>query len=221
MKKAIFFVFVLGGFMSCAGVNQYPDHWWQKEEESTRAVWEILPQSANREKGEVILSKRNELGCLSNFAATPFVFRDKKYASMEGFWQMMKYPEGVDDPRNIAPGVKWDHTREEVAQMTGFDAHAAGVKAEKNMEILGIDWISFEGERMRFKSDPTDIQRHYDLIFGATKAKVEQNEEVKMVLLSTGGLKLLPDHFEDKDGTISWKYYDIHMKIREQIKKPL
>lgn len=52
--------------------------------------WEILPQEAA--PGEVILSKRHELGLLSNFAATPFVFRGKRYASLEGFWQMMLYP---------------------------------------------------------------------------------------------------------------------------------
>ena len=67
--------------------------------------WEILPQEAK--PGEVILSKRNELGLLSNFAATPFEFRGKRYASLEGFWQMMKYPEGPDDPRAKFPGIEW------------------------------------------------------------------------------------------------------------------
>ena len=36
--------------------------------EAQRGWWEILPQVAK--SGEVILSKRNELGILSNFAAT-------------------------------------------------------------------------------------------------------------------------------------------------------
>ena len=35
-------------------------------------AWEIFPQDAKA--GEVILSKRNELGLLSNFAPTPFAF---------------------------------------------------------------------------------------------------------------------------------------------------
>ena len=59
--------------------------------------WEILPQEAR--PGEVILSKRHELGLLSNFAPTPFTFHGKRYASLEGFWQMMLYPEGPGDPR--------------------------------------------------------------------------------------------------------------------------
>ena len=41
----------------------------------------------------MILSKRQkDLGLLSNFAATPFEFHGKKFASLEGFWQAMKFP---------------------------------------------------------------------------------------------------------------------------------
>jgi predicted NAD-dependent protein-ADP-ribosyltransferase YbiA (DUF1768 family) len=203
---------------ACASMKNYPEHWWQAYPESERQIWEILPQAAQREKSEVILSKRNELGLLSNFAATPFEFRGKRYASLEGFWQMMKYPEGKSDPR-FTPAVKWEFTREQVAQMVAFDAHAAGVKAEENMNKLGIDWISFEGEQLRFKSDPKHIDRHYELISGAIRAKAEQNPKVKEVLLATGDLKLRPNHFEDSDGTKSWQYYSIWMKIRESLSK--
>src|SRR4030095_9364305 len=75
--------------------SRYPAHWWTPIIDPQKPAWEILPQEAGA--GEVILSKRNELGLLSNFAATPFVFRGRHYASVEGFWQMMKYPEGPDD----------------------------------------------------------------------------------------------------------------------------
>ena len=76
---------------------RYPAHWWTPVIDPKKPDWEILPQEAG--PGEVVLSKRNELGLLSNFAATPFVFHGKRYASLEGFWQMMKYPEGPKDPR--------------------------------------------------------------------------------------------------------------------------
>ena len=66
-----------------------------------RPTWEILPQAAG--PGEVIVSKRHELGLLSNFAPTPFTFRGQRYASLEGFWQMMLYPDGPDDPRATVP----------------------------------------------------------------------------------------------------------------------
>ena len=94
-----------------------------------------MPQEAGA--GEVILSKRHELGLLSNFAPTPFVFHRKKYASLEGFWQMMLYPEGPDDPRATFPGNEWKYTRDQVAQMTAFEAKSAGSLASANMKSKG------------------------------------------------------------------------------------
>src|SRR5580692_5062201 len=130
--------------------QQYPAHWWTPVPEANKPDWEILPQAAK--PGEVILSKRNELGILSNFAATPFTFRGRRYASVEGFWQMMLYPEGAGDPRTQGPGITWPHKRDEVAQMTAFEAKDAGTVAEDNMRKLGIDWVTFEGRRIQYRS---------------------------------------------------------------------
>src|SRR5438067_802769 len=55
---------------------RYPAHWWTPIDDPKKPEWEILPQEAG--PSEVILSKRNELGLLSNFAPTPFVFHGKK-----------------------------------------------------------------------------------------------------------------------------------------------
>src|SRR5579864_5494872 len=164
--------------------RSYPSHWWTPVRDDQKASWEILPQEAK--PGEVILSKRNELGILSNFAATPFTLRGKRYASVEGFWQMMLYPEGPDDPRSKAPGVAWPHTRDEVAQMTGFEAKGAGDAAEKNMAKMGIDWVTFEGRRMECRS--MQQAEHYRLIVAAMRAKLEQNPKVREILLATGDL---------------------------------
>src|SRR5438477_6689274 len=103
---------------------RYPAHWFAPVVDPKKPDWEILPQEAGA--GEVILSKRNELGLLSNFASTPFVFHGKHYASLEGFWQMMKYPEDNGDPRAKFPGLEWKYTREQVAQMVSFEANRAG-----------------------------------------------------------------------------------------------
>ena len=102
---------------------RYPALWWTPVSEVGKPDWEILPQAAG--PGEVILSKRNKLGLLSNFAATPFTYHGKRYASLEGFWQMMLYPEGRNDPRTKFPGISWKHTRANVAQMTSFEAKTA------------------------------------------------------------------------------------------------
>src|SRR5947207_2341344 len=85
-----------------AARTNYPAHWWAAVDTNGAPGWEIFPQAAA--PGEVILSKRHELGLLSNFAPTPFTFRGKSYASLEGFWQMMKYPEDEHDPRATFPG---------------------------------------------------------------------------------------------------------------------
>jgi len=119
---------------------RYPAHWWTPVSTQGKPDWEILPQEAGA--GEVILSKRNELGLLSNFAPTPFEFRGKRYASLEGFWQMMLYPENETDERARFPGVEWKYTREEIAQMSAFEAKAAGTLAEENMKKAGIDWVT-------------------------------------------------------------------------------
>src|SRR5438874_838480 len=124
--------------------GSYPAHWWVAVSKDGAPAWEMLPQEAG--PGEVILSKRHELGLLSNFAATPFTFRGKKYASIEGFWQSMLYPDGADDPRAKFPGLEWKHTRNEVAQMTASEAKTAGTLAEENMTKMAIDGASFDGK---------------------------------------------------------------------------
>lgn len=196
-------------------VSQYPAHWWEPISKEGAPGWEIMPQEAK--PGEVILSKRNELGVLSNFAETPFEFHGKRYASLEGFWQMMKYPEGPDDPRSKFPGIEWKLTREAVAEKKSFDAKRAGDAADRNMEKMGIDWVTFEGKQMPDK--PAEPGEHYRLIEEATRAKVRQNPEVKKVLLSTGDLKLKPDHHQEQDAPAAWRYYDILMKIRGELQQ--
>jgi hypothetical protein len=194
---------------------RYPAHWWIPVDDPKKPVWEILPQEAK--PGEVILSKRNELGLLSNFAATPFVFRGKRYASLEGFWQAMLYPEGPDDPRAKFPGLEWKYTREQVTQMTAFEAKHAGDLAEENMRKMKIGWISFEGKRFAYR--PSRPGRHFRLIVAATWAKVLQNPEVKKVLLATGDLILKPDHQQEPNAPAAWRYFEIWMNIRSKLRQ--
>jgi predicted NAD-dependent protein-ADP-ribosyltransferase YbiA (DUF1768 family) len=191
----------------------YPAHWWTPVPEAQKPGWEILPQAAK--PGEVILSKRNELGILSNFAATPFTLYGKRYASVEGFWQMMLYPEGPDDARAKAAGLTWPHTRDQVAAMTAFEAKRAGSIAEENMKKMGIDWVTFDGKRMKYWSK--EKGEHYRLIEAAMRAKLEQNPKVKETLLATGNLVLLPDHFQEKDPPAEWLYNKMWMEFRSEL----
>jgi predicted NAD-dependent protein-ADP-ribosyltransferase YbiA (DUF1768 family) len=200
-----------------AARTNYPPHWWTPVTTNGAPAWEILPQEAK--PGEVILSKRNELGLLSNFAATPFTFHGKHYASLEGFWQMMKYPENSNDPRATFPGIQWPYTREQVAQLTSFEAKHAGDIGEKNMQTMGITWVTFEGERMEYK--PAVPGEHYRLIVEATREKVRQNPDVKKVLLATGDLILKPDHHQEPDAPAAWHYFEILTQIRAEYQRQL
>jgi len=194
---------------------RYPAHWWTPVIDLQKPDWEILPQEAG--PGEVILSKRNELGLLSNFAPTPFVFHGKRYASLEGFWQMMKYPEGPYDQRAKFPGLEWKYTRAQVAQMVAFEANKAGALASENMTKMGIAWVSFQGKHFPYK--PVVPGEHYQLIVAATWAKVNQNPEVKKVLLRTGNLILKPDHHQEPNAPAAWRYYEILTRIRTELQK--
>jgi predicted NAD-dependent protein-ADP-ribosyltransferase YbiA (DUF1768 family) len=214
---------VLAAVMTIVGIAglsaqrsaRYPPHWWTPAPTEGAPAWEILPQAAK--PGEVILSKRNELGLLSNFAPTPFTYRGRRYASLEGFWQMMLYPENKDDPRALYPGVIWKHTRGDIAQMSAFVAKDAGALAEENMRKMGIGWVSFEGKRFEYR--PAAPGEHYRLIVDATRAKVAQNPNVKKVLLATGDLILKPDHIQEPDAPAAWRYYEILTMIRTELQR--
>jgi predicted NAD-dependent protein-ADP-ribosyltransferase YbiA (DUF1768 family) len=194
---------------------KYPAHWWTPVPTNGAPSWEILPQEAG--PGEVILSKRNELGLLSNFAATPFTFHGKRYASLEGFWQMMKYPEDTNDLRATFPGLEWKLTRQQVSQLTAFDAKHAGTAADANMKKMGITWVTFEGKRLEPRSATPG--EHYKLIVEATREKVRQNPEVQKVLLATGNLVLKPDHHQEPDAAAAWRYYEILTAIRTELQE--
>src|SRR5262249_18417423 len=140
--------------------SDYPARWWTPINDPKKPDWEILPQEAK--PGEVILSKRNELGLLSNFAATPFVFHRKRYASLQGSWPAMRYPDGQNAPSGKCPDLGWKSTREKVMQMTAYEANHEGDLAEENMLQMKIGWVSFAGRR--FPSRPKRPRQHYRLI---------------------------------------------------------
>jgi predicted NAD-dependent protein-ADP-ribosyltransferase YbiA (DUF1768 family) len=196
-----------------ADTREYPSQWWKTVAQSDAKSWEVLPQEAN--PGEVILSKRTELGILSNFAATPIDIDGKKYASLEAFWQMMKYPENSEDERRKFKGIQWPFTREQVSKMLGFEAKHAGNLAGDNMKKMKINWITYQGKKLPYRVQEKGL--HYQLIRRAMQAKLEQNSEVKRVLKATGGLILKPDHDQGKNVPPAWKYHEIWMEIRAKL----
>ena len=205
---------VFGLLLRGAGAAEpdYPPDWWEPVPAESAASWEILPQTAG--SGEVILSKRTELGILSNFAPTPFELDGETYASVEGFWQMLKYPEGPGDERLRDPAVVWPHVRAEVAAMAAFEAKAAGTAANENMKKLGIRWVTYRGRKMDYRENAKG--EFYDLIRRAEQAKHDQNPMVAEILKRTGTLHLRPDHGHGPDATPAERYNEIWMEIRAQ-----
>ncbi len=195
--------------------NDYPSHWWKPVPKQLKHSWEITPDQAK--PGEVILSKRNELGILSNFAHTPFEFEGIHYESVEGAWQSLKYPEGPKDIRAKAPFTKWPFTRKQVQNMIGFEAMKAGKIANRNMLFMGINWVSFKGLKMKIKTPQKAA--HYKLIKKMIIEKIKQNPKVKEILLSTGNLILKPDHKIRKSAPPAWHYNEIYMEIRKTLQK--
>lgn len=193
--------------------NEFPAHWWKPVPREEAKSWEILPQDAGYK--EVVLSKRNELGLLSNFTETPFVFRGVCYPTVEAFWQMMKYPETENDPR-WKWAKNWKYTREHVSQMNGYAAKSAGGYANFLMEKNDANWVTFEGKVIPFATK--EPQEHYQLIWDALIEKLRQNPKVLEVVLATQDLKLLPDHGVSEKSPREWHYYLLWMDIRELLK---
>jgi predicted NAD-dependent protein-ADP-ribosyltransferase YbiA (DUF1768 family) len=61
----------------------------------------------------------------------------------------------------------------------------------------------------------------YKLIVAAMKEKLKQNPKVREVLLKTGDLKLLPDHHQEAGAPPAWRYNEIWMEIRDELRKEL
>lgn len=196
----------------------FPASWFAPLREDEKAAsWEITPDKAG--VGEVILSKRTELGCFSNFAATPFELDGKRYASLEGFWQSLYFPEDDKDPRKALG--EWKHARADVEQMTAFTAKKAGEEAKKLLEKAGTVFMTYLGKRFEPHGSDEDKKYHLDLIERATRAKIEQNQAVRELLLKTGDLKLRPDHHPSKDATPAHSYFEILMRIRADLRAKL
>jgi hypothetical protein len=99
--------------------------------------------------------------------------------------------------------------------MIAFEAKGAGDAAEENMRKMGIDWVTFEGQRTEYRSKKK--ADHYRLIVEAMRAKLEQNPLVREVLLSTGNLVLRPDHIQEPDPPAEWQYFKIWMDLRSEL----
>jgi predicted NAD-dependent protein-ADP-ribosyltransferase YbiA (DUF1768 family) len=213
MKKLLSLAFIFSISLAYA---DYPETWWKPFPKDQAESWEILPQDAKA--GEVILSKRTELGVFSNLSPSPIEFEGEHYACVEAFWQMMKFPDPNDlqDERNHF-SQEFSLTRESVKKLVMFEAKHAGDLANKVMKEHSINWVTYQGKKFNYKDMAEGSQYHYDLIYKVMWAKVTQNPEIKNLLLETGNLILKPDHGQAATSPRAYFYFDILMDIRKKL----
>lgn len=211
-----FIIFTTLLFLTHTALAEYPAEWFKPFSKDQAESWEILPQDAKQ--GEVILSKRNELGVFSNLALAPFTLDGEKYNSVEGLWQGMKYPDPSlkDDPRLLVSS--WPHTRKEVYLMSGWEGKTAGNEANDIYKKNNLKFISYKDHQFLSKDGAEGSQFHFKLITRAITEKINQNPEIKKLLMKTKGLVLRPDHKIGENEPPAYEYYKILMKIRDEVK---
>jgi predicted NAD-dependent protein-ADP-ribosyltransferase YbiA (DUF1768 family) len=134
------------------------------------------------------------LRLISNFAATPFVLDGRPYASVEGFWQGLKYPGGAE--------------RRRIAALSGGQAREAG-----EAQPYGPT-ITYEGQTI-----PVGTWGHWQLMERACLAKFTQHEEAQLALLSTGERTLVHRVRRDSRTIPGVIMADIWMKIRRRLQE--
>ncbi len=194
--------------------GEYPSEWFKEVPRGEAQSWEILPQDA--EAGEVILSKRTELGVFSNFAATPFSIEGKSFSSVEGLWQSLKYPDPQVELDLRKKITGWPYSRDEVQRLVAFEAKAAGNMANKIYFENKLKEINWGTHFFDYNDHASGSDYHYTLMKRVLRAKLDQNKNLWSLLLRTKCLVLKPDHKMSEDLPRSYYYNKIFMELRHE-----
>lgn len=131
---------------------------------------------------------------IGNFAATPFSLDDREYASVESFWQGLKFASAAE--------------RRRVAQLSGPEAKRAG-------EEQGYgETVSYEGEKI-----PVGTWKHWALMERACWAKFTQNADAREALLATGERPLVHRMRRDSKTIPGVIMADIWMRLRRRLRE--
>jgi predicted NAD-dependent protein-ADP-ribosyltransferase YbiA (DUF1768 family) len=131
---------------------------------------------------------------LSNFSGDPFVLDDEQFASVEGFIQGTKFPDGHP-------------TRQEAFQSVGIKAKRLGNHADRQ-------FVWWKGNVLPYGS-----LEHHKLIERAIRAKYKQNSEAMAALVATKGMTLIHDvgHPDPPNTSLPREVFcDILTRIREE-----
>jgi predicted NAD-dependent protein-ADP-ribosyltransferase YbiA (DUF1768 family) len=131
---------------------------------------------------------------ISNFAHTPFELDGQAYASVEGFWQGLKFPE--------------PERRTAIAALHGDEARRAGFSAAESATT------EYRGRTIR-----VGTADHWQLMVYACWAKSSQHEGARLALLGTGERPLAHKTRRDSRNIPGVVMADIWMKIRRGLIK--
>jgi hypothetical protein len=137
---------------------------------------------------------REPLRLISNLAHTPFELDGNDYASVEGFWQGLRY---ADDSR-----------RREIALLAGVEAWTA----RKGQD--GGDELVYDGAVIRVGSPD-----HWLLMERACRAKFTQDGRAREALLGTGEHQLTHRMRRDSRTIPGAVMAGIWMRIRDQLRE--
>jgi predicted NAD-dependent protein-ADP-ribosyltransferase YbiA (DUF1768 family) len=132
------------------------------------------------------------LQLISNFAHTPFELDGRDYASIEGFWQGLKFEAEAD--------------RRRLAALHGGEAKDGGSSAPKS------EAFNYSGERVL-----TGTWAHWKLMKRACTAKFEQNARACEALLSTAKRPLVHQVRPDSRTIPGVIMADIWSRIRKRL----
>jgi hypothetical protein len=123
---------------------------------------------------------------------TPFTLDGQSYASVEGFWQGLKFVDGAE--------------RRRIGQLYGGQAKQAGRMAP------AAETIAYAGRAVR-----VGTSAHWYLMERACAAKFSQNEAARAALLGTGR-RPLAHHLRRDSRTIPGVIMaDIWMRLRAKL----
>jgi predicted NAD-dependent protein-ADP-ribosyltransferase YbiA (DUF1768 family) len=147
---------------------------------------------ACREPFLVVSSSRDPAAQLiTNFAWTPFELDGRRYQSVEGFWQGLKFAD--------------EGERRRVAQLHGRRARQA---------IEYGATITYEGRAIT-----VGTWEHWRLMHWACRAKFRQNAAAQAALLSTGDRPLVHRTRRDSKTIPGVIMADIWMRLRRKLRK--
>jgi predicted NAD-dependent protein-ADP-ribosyltransferase YbiA (DUF1768 family) len=160
------------------------------------AFFQALGPEAEVRRIPINITSRSpgSLKLISNFAQTPFFLDGLNYASVEGFWQSLKFSDDVK--------------RREVAALHGPKARDIGFRAPE------ADVISYQGKTIRIGT-----WAHWQLMEHACAAKFDQHDGASEALLSTGNRPLTHQMKQDSHTIPGVIMAEIWMRCRSRILK--